>query len=225
MSAPYLHLSNFPISLNTEWIPVSPWLGPSRCPKIGCTILLLAFRSLHKMQIHCRECIESLISMAELFRRGCSSQEWISLPSLPCWRRDLPEGERSLLASTRAKAKISWIWVEMAFSRRARRSWSAILGLKAESAWILSGNLCSTSDGGESAVRKPPGDFRFDRFPWFSWEAGGLLAKGEGQRREVTPRSSSLVPAASMHATRQSPCPPRAGEPPGPTHKNQYHYI
>lgn len=146
MSAPYLHLSNLPIPLNIEWIPVSPWLGPSRCPKVGRTILLLAFKSLYKMQIHCHECIESLISMAELFRSGCSSHEWISLPSLPCRHGDgtCRRAARSLLASWRAKAKISWIWVETAVSRWASRSRSALLGLKAKSAWMLSANLCST---------------------------------------------------------------------------------
>lgn len=171
MSAPYLHLSDFPILLNIEWIPVLPWLGPSRCPKIGCTILLLAFKSLYKMQIHCHECIESLILMAKLFRSGCSSCEWISLPSLPCWPGDggdLPEAERSLWASWRAKAKISWIWVKTAFSRRARRSWSALLGLKAESAWMLSGNLCSTRWWwGISCQKKPTGSLGFTDSPDF----------------------------------------------------------
>lgn len=171
MSAPYLHLSIFPIPLDREWIPVSPWLGPSRCPKIGCTILLLAFKSLYKMQIHCHECIESLISMAELFRSGCSSCEWISLPSLPCWHGDggtCQRAERSILASRRAKAKISWIWVETAFSRRASRNRSALVGLKAISAWMLSGNLCSTMWWwGISCQKKLQGTLGFTDSPDF----------------------------------------------------------
>lgn len=41
VSAPYLYLSNFAIPSNTEWIPVLPWLGLSRCPKLDTTMYSL----------------------------------------------------------------------------------------------------------------------------------------------------------------------------------------
>lgn len=83
VSVPYLYLSNFAIPSNTEWIPVLPWLGLSRCPKIGCTNVFLAFMSLYKMQIHCHKHAESLGSMAEVLPSGCLWCGGIPLPSHP----------------------------------------------------------------------------------------------------------------------------------------------
>lgn len=94
VSAPCLYLSNFAFPSNTEWIPVLPSLGLSRCPKTGCTNVFLAFKSLYKMQIHCHKHPESLGSLAEVLPSGCSSCGGIPLPSLLSWhgRGDVLEG-------------------------------------------------------------------------------------------------------------------------------------
>lgn len=173
VSAPYLYLSNFAIPSNTEWIPVLPWLGLSRCPKIGCTNAFLAFKSLSKMQIRCHKHTESLGSVAEVLPSGCSLCGGMPLPSLlswhgrgMCWRAQL-----SPLASWGAKAKISWIWVETALRWRARRTRSALQGLEGKSAQMLSEFKVAQGGGEESAVRKPLQGTGFTDSPGF----GGRL--------------------------------------------------
>lgn len=98
VSAPYLSLSNFAIPLNTVWIPMLPWLGLSRCPKIGCTNVFLAFMSVYKIQIHCHKHAESLGSMVEVPPSGCSWCGGIPLPSLLSWQSW--RAELSLLRAT-----------------------------------------------------------------------------------------------------------------------------
>lgn len=147
MSAPYLHLSKFPISLNIEWIPVSPWLGPSWCPKVGCTVLLLAFKSYTKCKYTVMNALRAW-SRWPSFSEGAAHH--VSGSHCHLSRGDTVTGGLAGGLSAASwplegqKAKISWIWVETAFSRRARRSRSEFLGLKAKSAWMRSGNVCST---------------------------------------------------------------------------------
>lgn len=167
VSAPYLYLSNFAIPSNTEWIPVLPWLGLSRCPKIGCTNVFLAFKSLYKMQIRSQTQWEPGLN-------GWGSPKWVLIVwrepiAIPadtvggmCWRAEL-----SPLASWGARAKVCWIWVETALRLRARRTRSALQGSEGKSAQMLSEFNVAQVGVGHSTVKKTLQGTGFTDPPWF----------------------------------------------------------
>lgn len=136
--------------------PATPRVGPNGCPAVWCTILLFAFKSLYELQIHCHGCTESLVSMAELFMCGCSScRDLAAVPPVPtrCW------GGLGAASWPLSKEKI-WIWVETVFSCRACTRWSALPALKLEVHGCF--QKCHVAQGGgESAAKKPTGDYRF----------------------------------------------------------------